>query len=357
MSGRILGRTAGPQLDGWRRFAVSDVSVGGTLYVPPSGGDVLPLVVALHGCRQTAGDFAFGTRFAELADAEGFAVLFPESVRTDAAHPLNPRGCWIWWSAINQTRAGEPGLIAALLRRVYATEPRLKPIRACVTGLSSGAAMATILGAVYPDLVRAVAAHAGVAYSAAEVRTPTLPIWFSATPDARSALATFSPLNWYRLYRWSTEGLDVLETPDGLADLHAARILAHRAAVPVNPPGPVRVLVVHGDADQTVDALHARELIKQVLQVADLIDNDTDDDSVDTRADAIRDSVGGAGNYPVRTRDYHDAHGALVGRLVEIGQLGHAWSGGSPAGSYTDPLGPVATELTWRFFRDEAPAS
>ena len=33
-----------------------------------------------------------------------------------------------------------------------------------------------------------------------------------------------------------------------------------------------------------------------------------------------------------------------------IDQMGHAWSGGSSNGSYTDPLGPNATEIIWNFF-------
>ena len=162
-----LGPEAGPDQSGWRRFEASGNSVGGALYVPPKAGWLpflgtqdrsLPLIVALHGCGQTAGDFAIGTRFAELAEEKGFAVLFPESQRSPETVALNPFGCWVWWSSVNQTRGGEPARIIALIERARAFEPRLATGRVCVAGLSSGAAMATILGAVYPDQVAAVAA-------------------------------------------------------------------------------------------------------------------------------------------------------------------------------------------------------
>ncbi len=349
-----LHAAPGPTQNGWRRFEADKTSVGGALFVPETGGDALPLVVALHGCRQTAGDFAVGTRFAELAAREGFAVLFPESVRSDTALRLNPLGCWVWWAEANQRRDGEPGLIAALLARVRTAEPRIAPVRACVTGLSSGAAMATILAAVCPDQVRSVATHSGVAYSAAAVAKPTLPGWFSGTADPTAALRAFRPLNWYKLTRWATEGLEVMVDPERPEASPREIVEQLRAAMPEGVR-PVTVLVLHGMSDTVVVPGHARELIKQVMQVADLIDNDEDDESIAREATQTRTGVGGTGGYPIELRDYATASGRIIARLVEVEGLGHAWSGGSPAGSYTDPEGPDATEIVWEFFRDHAP--
>lgn len=350
MTAAILGPAPGAEQDGWRRFEASEHSVGGTLFVPAKGRD-LPLVVALHGCKQTAGDFAIGTRFADLAAEKGFAVLFPESQRTPETVALNPFGCWVWWSSLNQTREGEPAKIVALVERARAAEPRLGAKRFCVTGLSSGAAMATILGAVFPDQVAAVAAHAGVAFSAAEVEQPSLPSWFGGTADPMAALTAFNPLNVFNLARWGSSSLSALEKADGAATGHAGRIVETRRAA-LAQHHLMAVMVVHGDADTVVDPGHARQLILQALQVADLLDNGADDNSVNTVADRKEEGKAGAGAYPFVHRDYHDKSGNFVARMIRIGKLGHAWSGGSPAGSFTDPLGPDATALTWEFFRD-----
>jgi poly(3-hydroxybutyrate) depolymerase len=51
--------------------------------------------------------------------------------------------------------------------------------------------------------------------------------------------------------------------------------------------------------------------------------------------------------------------GALLHELLLVDGLGHAWSGGTPGGSYTDPRGPSATDAMLAFFarvaRDRAP--
>jgi poly(hydroxyalkanoate) depolymerase family esterase len=333
----------------WMRFRPTDGQVGGVVFAPP--GEGLPLVVALHGCDQDAADFVLGTRFADLAASEGFAVLFPETRRTHLDTPLNPYHCWIWWAKANQTRGGQPAEILALVDAAAEALGAgvLDLDRMCVTGLSSGAAMAAILASVYPERFRAAAMHAGLAYGAADTATPQIPSWMSGGFGGAADLLAFTPLNMLSLSSWATDAMKALKTGDRDGEAAAERIVAERTETRVVVPS----LVVHGDADTVVDPKNAHQLVVQLLQVADLIDNDADDQSVDALADRKTDAVGGAGGYPIKTFDFCDATGRLIVRQVEIGGLGHAWSGGHPAGSYTDSAGPDATRMTWDFFAEE----
>jgi poly(hydroxyalkanoate) depolymerase family esterase len=265
------------------------------LYVP-SGyrGQPVPLIVMLHGCTQSPDDFAAGTRMNARAEEHTCLVVYPEQ-----ATGANASKCWNWFRPGDQRRGrGEPSLIAGITRRImeeYSVDPR----RIYVAGLSAGGAAAAVLGTTYPDLYAAVGAHSGLACGVAS----DLPSAFAAMRQGTRSTAR-------------RPGEEVSGS-DG-----ARRI--------------VPVIVFHGDRDATVHPSNGDQVVAQFAATADL------------RRTVERGQVPGGHAYSRTT--YTDISGRAVHEQWVVHGAGHAWSGGSPTGSYTDPSGPDATREMLRFF-------
>lgn len=268
-------------------------------YIPARDeGQARPLVVMLHGCKQNPDDFAAGTRMNELADEMGFIVAYPEQ-----ACAANASRCWNWFQAADQQRDdGEPSLIAGITRDVIARY-NADPGRVYVAGLSAGGAMAAIMGHTYPDLYAAIGIHSGLAYAAAR--------------DIPSALAAM-------------RGRSFRSDP-GCAE-------STFQAVPT--------IVFHGDLDTTVHSSNGAQVIAQATPAGeDLVTAAVAPQSVEKGEESGR-------RY---TRTVSAGKPALEHWLVH--GAGHAWSGGSVNGSYTDPLGPDASRAMLRFFLPSAQAA
>src|SRR5437588_8941701 len=113
-------------------------------------GTPVPLLVMLHGCSQTAADFAAGTQMDELADAHQFIVVYPQQTLLN-----NPTACWNWSVPGNQTRgSGEPSILAGIVKTIEGNTSHwtIDRSRVFVAGSSAGAVMSVIWGATYPDL-------------------------------------------------------------------------------------------------------------------------------------------------------------------------------------------------------------
>ncbi|MBX6342899.1 MAG: PHB depolymerase family esterase [Thermomicrobiaceae bacterium] len=278
------------------------------LYVPSSyGGQKMPLVVMLHGCSQTPDDFAAGTRMNDLAERGGFLVLYPEQPAS-----ANALRCWNWFEPADQARgAGEPSIIAGMTGQVLAGY-RVDPDRVYVAGLSAGGAMAVIMAAAYPDLYAAVGVHSGLEYKAAT--------------DLASALVAQEA---------------------GGPDPHVQGRLASLAAG--GAAAVVPAIVFHGDADLTVNVVNGHQTLAQWAVTDDLADDGVENGSVDDVPDAIVTGQSAGGEAYARAV-YDDARGRVVLEKWIVSGMGHAWSGGSPDGSYTDPKGPDASAEMVRFF-------
>jgi poly(hydroxyalkanoate) depolymerase family esterase len=249
-----------------------------------------PLVVMLHGCTQDPDDFARGTRFDALADSAGTIVVYPEQT---AAH--NPQKCWNWYDPAHQrAESGEAAIIAGITREVMARYS-VDTTHVYIAGVSAGGAMAVNTAAAYPTLYAAVGVHSGIPYRAAS--------------DVAGALAAMrsGPAN-----------------PDALVE--PAREVLRASGRDWMP-----MIVFHGAADPVVNAENGRRLAAQWAQ------------------------AGGAKDF---LRSEEEIGGLRVvkdrwGRATElwiVEGLGHAWSGGSPEGTYTDARGPNASREMLRFF-------
>lgn len=152
-----------PPEPGFRSFPAAGVVLpADKIFVPSRLRAPAPLVVVLHGCEQDADAIAASSRWNELAEKEGFLVLYPNQ-----QWGRNPYNCWNWFLAVNQTAAaGEPAEIAGAVAAAKLVYP-VDPDRVYVAGISAGAATAATMLSCYPDMFAAGGIHSGVSYGLA----------------------------------------------------------------------------------------------------------------------------------------------------------------------------------------------
>src|SRR5690348_5932363 len=132
------------------------------VHVPERLSSMAPLVVALHGCNQTADEYDYGTGWSALADKFGFAVIYPQQQPAN-----NPRNCFSWFLPNDIARGqGEAHSIMQMVEHAVATFAS-DPGRIFVTGLSAGGAMASVMLATYPEVFAGGAIIAGLPYRCA----------------------------------------------------------------------------------------------------------------------------------------------------------------------------------------------
>ncbi|MGV8805102.1 MAG: extracellular catalytic domain type 1 short-chain-length polyhydroxyalkanoate depolymerase [Polaromonas sp.] len=200
----------------------------------------------------------------------------------------NASRCWNWFKHNHQKRGrGEPALLAGMTQDVM-SRYNIDPQRVYVAGLSAGGAMAAIVGDAYPELFAAVGVHSGLATGAA-----------TSLPAALSAMQAGAPA-------------------------------AARTSTQASPP----TIVFHGDQDATVNPVNGEQVVAASAGAA--------------RPEQQRARSANGRDYTRRT--YLATDGQVVAEHWTVHGAGHAWSGGSARGSYTDGTGPDASAEMLRFF-------
>jgi feruloyl esterase len=190
-----------------------------------------PLVIALHGCTQTADEYDHGTGWSSLADSLGFAVVYPQQQPAN-----NPKNCFSWFLPGDVARGhGEALSIREMVEHAIATFAADRD-KVFVTGLSAGGAMASVMLATYPEVFAGGAIIAGLPYGCA-----------SNVQQAFEAM-------------FSEQG-------------HAARELGDtvRAASRHRGPWPT-ISVWHGTSDPIVKPSNGQDIIRQWSNVHGLSD-------------------------------------------------------------------------------------
>jgi poly(hydroxyalkanoate) depolymerase family esterase len=223
----------------------------------------------------------------DLAEEKTFLAAYPAQ-----AQSANISKCWNWFSRADQQRdQGEPSLLAGITRQVM-RDFRVQPGRVYIAGLSAGGAAAAIMGATYPELYAAIGVHSGLACGAAS----DIPSAFTAMRQGRSEI--------------------------GRGSGRARRV--------------VPTIVFHGDRDTTVSPINGDQVIAQSKAATNL------------RTAVTTGEAPGGLRYTCTVQ--MDENGLSILEQWVLHGGGHAWSGGSTEGSYTEPRGPDASREMMRFF-------
>lgn len=283
------------------------------VYVPASyqPGTAVPLVVMVHGCQTTAEQQQNASLIDEVADREGFIVLYPDVNPIEANQPGPLHHCWQFPLPTTWIRGlSDPYAIASMTQRVV-KEWSINPERVYIAGMSAGGFMTSIMAATYPELFAAVAINAGGAY--ADGTCLGVP---AGLPVALTA----------QLAR--------LQMGKG------ARVIPR--------------LVMGGDADQGIPPGCADKALAQGLRTNNLVLGKSQTAPISLTPSSTREIAPAApGHYPSTVSTYLDPAGCVIGERWLIHGMNHFWPGGTTDPKYksfTDPKGPNGAEVIWSFF-------
>src|SRR6516162_1526460 len=270
-------------------------------YAPEHLRSNAPLVIALHGCTQTADEYDHSTGWSSLADNLGFAVVYPQQQPAN-----NPKNCFSWFLQGDIVRGhGEALSIREMVEHAIATFA-IDRRKIFVTGLSAGGAMASVMLATYPEVFAGGAIIAGLPYGCA-----------SNVQQAFEAM-------------FAEQG-------------HAARALGDRVRTASRHRGPwPKISVWHGTNDPIVRPSNGEEIIRQWTNVHGISESPSHHEFIESHT----------------RRVWSDANGEALIEAFSISGMSHgvplattAEESCGSAGAFFLDVGISSTHHIARFFR------
>lgn len=279
------------------------------LHIPADLPKNAPVVLAMHGCSQTALSFKNTSGWTALADKYKFFVIFPDmnKMQNGSNQSGNQYGCFNWAGYYGQNWGRGIGDSNSLMQMIRYVQETYSAGKAYVTGLSAGGGMSAVMGAFYPDEISGVAPMAGPVFGCANYlpngsKTSSsfveqacydcMGITSSFTPRAGS-IATMNPTKNRDAAMWAQHIKD-----EG----------------PANYTGPYpRIISWIGTKDQLVDPVHSDLHVQQWTGVQDI------DDTADNSTKTIKKEGGRSHVY----NEYNNAEGTPVVATVVIDNMGH----------------------------------
>ncbi|MBJ7311056.1 PHB depolymerase family esterase [Rugamonas sp. CCM 8940] len=265
---------------------------------PAADSAGMPLLVMLHGCQQSATQFAQGTRMNALADKAGYAVVYPQQLLSSQA-----QRCWKWYDKATQEGGGDVRMLVGIIEKV-AQQYRIDRRRIYICGISAGAAMAYIVALNHPELIAAAGLHSAPAFGAGH-----------------------NPIG----------ALGVMQHGAGMRVERAIHeVLLREPQFPAMP-----TLLIQGMGDQVVRPINQSQLTRQSLML----------NRMRAGAEYKVTHKAGRGNSHNR-QDIHDFYigRKLILRVAQVARLEHAWSGGDPNLAFNAKAGPDASKMMLDFF-------
>ena len=253
-------------------------------YVPSTykAGTEVPLVVALHGCSQTASQFATSTKLNKMAEKYNFIVIYPQQATTRQVIM-----CWSFFSSTSRNST-EPKMIVNMVNQVK-SQYSIDDEQVFVCGCSAGGAMASTLALCYPDVFAAASVTSGLMYNSCNMMTYATAMLYGSSNSPTST---------------------------GRSAYSAAGSKAH--VIPI--------ITFHGMYDTTVNVVNSYQIMTQFGTFNDLADDGTLNSSI--RGDSDKQTT----TFTYIHYEHYDANGDVIMERYVVNELdgiyAHVWNGG-----------------------------